>query len=139
METKTRVKHLLMKAIAEQQDSLEETQAIHKDLADKCLRKRGMFPDKKGYESTTLLLRALRAIGNLDYATAETHVKQWKACAQERIDEQLFGESARSTIDGLTAERTIGMDESTRQLGEWVKAWSEALDDWMNALLVLNV
>eukprot|EP00966_Prymnesium_polylepis_P028517 660145-Prymnesium_polylepis.1 len=106
-----------MQAIAEQQNPLEGCQAIHKRLADTCLRERGMFPDKKGYESTTLLLRALSAMRNRDHAAAETHVKEWKACAQEQIDEQLFGESAGITFDAVNAASTIGTDESTRNSG----------------------
>eukprot|EP00966_Prymnesium_polylepis_P259048 5983303-Prymnesium_polylepis.1 len=49
----TRVKHLLMQAIAEQQNTLEGCQAFHKGLANKCLRERGMFPDRPTRRGTS--------------------------------------------------------------------------------------
>jgi hypothetical protein len=89
-----RVKHHLMKATAYDLKNLAAAQEIHREVAGMLLRERGVFPDKKGYESTTLLLRATRTIRDLDHAAAEKNVKEWKRCAREQMDAQLFDKSA---------------------------------------------
>ena len=137
--TKARVKHLLMEATAEDLKSLEAAHAVHKGLAENCLRTKSAFPDRKGYESAILLLRAIHKIRELDIEAAEGHVQSWKRCARERMDEQLFDKSARGTIDPFTGKLTAGTDESTRLLGQWMKGWSEQLDSWMQAVLILSM
>lgn len=136
---RARTRHYLMEATAEDLAHLEAQHAIHREAASRILRKRGVFPDKKGFQSTTLLLRAIRAMRVLDHAAAEKHVKEWKACAQERMDAQLFGESAVLTLNTHTAERTVGTDEATRVLGEWMKEWSEKLEQYVDAVLLLSM
>ena len=131
MEVKARLKDVLMEEVAVQLESIEQCQSVHKGVADMSLREWGLFPDKKGYESITLLLQATQAVRDLDLAAAETHVRGWKKSAQERMDNQLFDESAHCSLCVLTGERTMGTDESTRQLGEWIKGWSDRLDLWL--------
>ena len=134
-----RVKRHLMKAIAYDLKNLAAAQEMHKEVASMLLRERGVFPDKKGYESTTLLLRATRAIRDLDNAAAEKIVKEWKQCAREQMDAQLFDTSARCSFNALTAELTMGTDEATRVLGESIKEWSEKLDKYVVAVRFLSM
>ncbi len=115
---KARLKHLLMETTAEDLKSLEAGHIVHKMVAEDCLREFSAFPDKKGYESTTLLLRAIREIRELDIEAAEAHVQTCKQCVRERMDEQLFGKSARRVMNTETGELTAGTDEATRLLGE---------------------
>jgi hypothetical protein len=136
---KAKVKRLLMEETSDKMEELERGQAVHKQVAAISLRTRGVFPDKKGYDSIVLLLKATHAIRELDLGRAETHVREWKQCAQDRMDEQLFGQSAHCIVNARTGDKVRGTDESTRQLGEWVKDWSEWLDKWVEAVCILSM
>lgn len=138
-QVKAMLKHILTEGTAWAVENLERCQSIRKLVAEGSLRERGVFPDKKGYELELMLLRATRAVRELDLAAAEVHVRDWKKCAQERMDKQLFDQSASCFVDALTGELTRGTDEATRQLGEWTKGWSAKLDGWIEAILVLSV
>ena len=55
------------------------------------------------------------------------------------MDAQLFDNSAHCSFNFLTAAHTLGMDEATRVLGEWMQEWSEKLDQYVDAVRFLSM
>ena len=134
------VQTLLIEWTAPYLKHIQEAQSAHKEAATQCLRECGYFPGKKGYQSSELLIRVIHAVRALDYEIAQEFVKKWKESEQERMNEQLFGDSKNICwfMESEVCTKIEGTDEVTRQMGEAMRDASETIDEWMEALEIVK-
>ena len=125
----SKVDAVLLKFRAVVDDGIHQKKPVHnahKVLLEQYLRDGTGTLDMQGYKADELVLKTLHALRTLDVVTAEVHFLSWKRVSQERIDEQLFGTSRKAMFDN-TGKLTLGVDATTKALGESIKQEEEHL------------